>query len=569
MTWSSGPRAVAAAIWFAFAAGIGDAPAQTPGRSVTLNDTAARIHLETMEKAGILSEPVWAHAYWARSTTAPTREARIADLRWALRFDPDLTAARWDLCWTLLENRDPEFATEAVRAVSGSMQSFVSQQRAIAWVLTILAGALALGLISISAILIGNTARPIHHGVRERLHFLPAELRAGAAWLTILVPLVLVLTLAPTAALFWGLLIGTVGAWVHLASWQRRTCVSALVVVLLAPTGLALWTRIMEPAFPTSYLRNLWATQRMGGEVLPPGWWAAAPDDVGEDPDFLASLALVERRAGRYDDAVAHLQNAIQLRPDAWHYLNNLGNVHLLRGDSDAALSAYDDALQIAPKEPLIWVNVAQAHVQRLEFNEADQSLAQAIDLGYRLPPVLNDESTGIIVRDHALSSAQLWQRFLRGEGLGRTLEWRRVLAMTLSPIFPMRPFWLSLPLLLTLYYALHTRTLPRVFPCSSCGRSICRKCHYRRLRRSVCPDCYALRQDVNAPMKRDAMIAARRVSVNRGARITTAVLSALLPGSGLLLLGSYRRALLFLIAPGRRRSSCRFSASLSWPSCP
>ena len=79
-------RVLAIAGWLAFGAHVGSAQA--------LDDTTARAQLEAMERSGVLREPVWAHAYWARSASAPNDDARIADLRWALRFDPDLTAAR-------------------------------------------------------------------------------------------------------------------------------------------------------------------------------------------------------------------------------------------------------------------------------------------------------------------------------------------------------------------------------------------------------------------------------------------------------------------------------------------
>ncbi|MGH2570854.1 MAG: tetratricopeptide repeat protein, partial [bacterium] len=388
---------------------------------------------------------------------------------------------------------------------------------------------------------------PIRHGVRERLLFLPVELRAGASWLTLLVPFALVATLAPTSALFWSILIGTVAAWPGLAAWQRRACCWALGTLLLAPTGLALWTHIMQPALPTSYLSNLWASQRVGGEALYPAWWTGAREDAQNDPDFLASMALVARRGGRHAEAIAYLQRALEIRPEAWQYHNNLGNVHLLRGDDDSAFASYAAALRLAPNEPLIHVNLAQAHVQQLHFGEADQALARAKELGYRFPAVLNDESEGIIVRDHSLSSAELWIRFARGQGLERSVEWGRVLRMTLTPIFPMQPFWLSVPLLLTLWYASQTRSLPRSFPCSGCGHPVCRKCHYRILRRSLCADCYAIRRDVVAPLKRDAMILERRIRTNRVPRIASAALSALVPGAGHLLLGSYRVAFAFL----------------------
>jgi tetratricopeptide (TPR) repeat protein len=521
--------------------------AEVAARAVPLNDTEARAHLEQMEKQGVLREPVWAHAYWARSASAPNAEARIADLRWALRFDPDLTPARRELCGLLFRERDTGFATEAVTAISRGLRSFVAQQRAAAWIFTILGGAFGLSLVAIAALMIGKEVGRIRHGVRERLHFLPLELREGAAWLTILVPFALVVSLAPTAALFWALLIGTIGAWTSLEAWPRRVCVWALAAVMVAPTGLALWTRIMEPAFPDSYLRNLWVTQRADPGFLPTTWHTDAPDGALEDPDFLASLALLERRAERYGQAAEHLERAVELRPEHWAYHNNLGNVRLLQGESDRALAAYEEAARLAPKEALVYVNTAQAFVQRLEFNEADQALTRATDLGYRLPPVLNDESEGIIVRDHSLGATQLWLRFLRGEGLRTALGWRRALEMTLRLVFPMRPFWLSLPLFLTLYYAAYARTLPRVFPCAACGRSVCRKCHYRTLRRSLCAECYAIQQDVQAPLKRDAMIIERRRRVSRSGRTTAVVLSALLPGTGLLLLGSRRRALAFL----------------------
>ena len=113
-----------------------------------------------------------------------------------------------------------------------------------------------------------KTIPRIRHGLLERLRFLPSELRGPASILILATPLAVALTLPPTSAAFWLVLLGTIATWQFLDAWERRTCVWALAVLLCIPLGLVAWTRLAIPGLPTSYLQSLWQAQS-SGDVRP------------------------------------------------------------------------------------------------------------------------------------------------------------------------------------------------------------------------------------------------------------------------------------------------------------
>lgn len=512
---------------------------------VPLGDGRARAHLEGMERDGVLRDPIWAHAFWVRSRNAPSASERVADLRWALRFDPELNEARWELAGVMLTQRNPEFATHVVDAVTRGVRSFPGQHRMLVWILTLALGTVAFTLTVLSLLTLAKTLPRIHHGIRERLHFLPIEIRSGATLLSLALPLVLAATLAPTAALFWTLLLGTVGAWTLLDRWERRTCLAALTLVLLSPLALAGWSRIVETGHSTSYVQSLWATQT-SDDAREARVRALSAGDA--DGHYWSSLALVERRRGNFEAAAQNLKRAIALAPDEWALWNNLGNVQLLAGEANDALASYQSARALAPEEPLIRVNEAQAWVQKLEFARADQALSDATRLGYHLPPMLNSGGTDVIVRDRTLSSAALWSEFAHADAGHGGVSWARVGSMMGSLLFPVSPVWMSLPFFVAIWYVSLARFLPRGFHCSSCGKAICRKCHYRIMRRSLCSHCYVIRQDVQAPLRRQELLEERRRRATRWGRILTVASSLLVPGIGYTSRGLRRRGVTLMV---------------------
>jgi hypothetical protein len=229
-----------------------------------LTDAGARTRLESMESEGVARDPFWAHVYWTRSRQAPTQAARVADLRSAIRFDPELLDARWELCWLFARHGDPAFVPELVETVTRQVTSFAGQRRIALAALTIGCGAMLLALLLLASLAILKNVRRLHHALNERLRFLPREMRSPTAILTMASPLAIALTLPPTAAVFWSILFGAIATWTLLDTWERRTCVSALVALLVAPVLLASWTRLTVPGLSTSYLRALWDVQSSG-----------------------------------------------------------------------------------------------------------------------------------------------------------------------------------------------------------------------------------------------------------------------------------------------------------------
>ncbi len=508
-----------------------------------LGDRTATEHLTVMERTGVDADPFWANAFWARSATAPTPAARISDLRWALRFDPDLHAARRELIGALARSGESEFASQTVTLLSRSGLSFSAQQWGAFAAMTVLGPALLAGLALFGLLAIGKSLPRIHHGLRERLHFLPTDIREAATLLTLFLPLVLALTLPPTSALFWTLLLGTVGTWKILDRWERRITLSAAAGLLLAPMVLAGWTRLAEPARPDSYLQCLWATQSTNDASAGAILRRIPPPDATKDPDHFATLALLDRRAGRFESAIRHLTEAIRLAPDQWKYHNNLGNALLLTGNVDAALTAYGDALTQEPSAALVHVNRSQAWVRRLEFTRADGDIARAGDLGYHFPRLLPGNSEALVVRDHGIAASDAWQLFLRGTGMNGALPWSRAGRMSLGILLPMNPAWMSFPLFLAIWYVALARHLHRIFSCATCSKLISRKSHFRVLRRSLCADCYTIRQSVTAPLRREELLEERRQHVAQIPRTIGTLLAILLPGTGQLLAGQPRRA--------------------------
>ncbi|HYR27211.1 MAG TPA: tetratricopeptide repeat protein, partial [Thermoanaerobaculia bacterium] len=74
-----------------------------------------------------------------------------------------------------------------------------------------------------------------------------------------------------------------------------------------------------------------------------------------------ANLGGTLQALGRFDEAKAALRKSIEIQPTAAGW-SNLGTVQFLSGDFDAARASYEHATQLAPGDPVMWVNLADAH---------------------------------------------------------------------------------------------------------------------------------------------------------------------------------------------------------------
>jgi tetratricopeptide (TPR) repeat protein len=88
---------------------------------------------------------------------------------------------------------------------------------------------------------------------------------------------------------------------------------------------------------------------------------------------FLAhnNLAVILRARGQVDEAIAHLQKALELQPDFAEAHNNLGNALLQCGQMDAALAHFQRAFEIEPNNALAHANLGSALLRKGRLADA------------------------------------------------------------------------------------------------------------------------------------------------------------------------------------------------------
>jgi tetratricopeptide (TPR) repeat protein len=84
---------------------------------------------------------------------------------------------------------------------------------------------------------------------------------------------------------------------------------------------------------------------------------------------------------GRIEEAIEHCQKAIQINPNFYESLNNLGNALAARGRFDEAIENYYQAIQINPNSAETLKNLGAALAARGRFDEAIEDYYQSIQI--------------------------------------------------------------------------------------------------------------------------------------------------------------------------------------------
>lgn len=89
--------------------------------------------------------------------------------------------------------------------------------------------------------------------------------------------------------------------------------------------------------------------------------------------DLCVTLLFLER----FDEAVAQCKVALDLMPNRWETLNNLGTVYLVRGDYGSAIAAYERALGMKPNSHILRSN-KQLAIRRAKEAATDDPAVKA-----------------------------------------------------------------------------------------------------------------------------------------------------------------------------------------------
>lgn len=126
-----------------------------------------------------------------------------------------------------------------------------------------------------------------------------------------------------------------------------------------------------------------WATREIGEDALlsqPNQRRANCPTD--EDADTLREFsaeAFAHHRAGRYADAIAYYQKILSRRPDLAETYNNLGHALLALKKPEAAILAFECAIELKRHYPEALCNWGLALAELDRFDEAEVKYRQAI----------------------------------------------------------------------------------------------------------------------------------------------------------------------------------------------
>lgn len=127
--------------------------------------------------------------------------------------------------------------------------------------------------------------------------------------------------------------------------------------------------------------------------------------DYSDSPEFLVTLAESEFDALSYPEAKGDLQHAIELDPNLSqaHYL--LGNVLLKLNDIDGAITAYRQAINLAPEQPRTYFQLALALQAKQDKAGEEHALEQALETDNRYAPA-QCEMGSILLEEHRPADA-------------------------------------------------------------------------------------------------------------------------------------------------------------------
>ena len=280
--------------------------------------------------------------------------------------------------------------------------------------------------------------------------------------------------------------------WVYGGRSDRWGTVILLGLLLLLPSGVRLHSSLVLSLTGNGVPEIIQANYGTWTEELHEKLVAlnrASP----RDSEILLSLALVEKRMGRWKEAEQRTLQLAELDPQSAIGLNNLGNLFFLTNRLDQAVEAYQRAASLEPSRGEAYYNLGQAYLQKLRMREADTEFQRAQSLEPRK------------ISYYASISSKNPNRM----GIDRTVDflpfWKRVFSPSPERDRIARNIWeilwQGIPLergemamggLFILLGLVHlaSRRLSLIRSCERCGALICSRCARSRVIGNQCVQC-------------------------------------------------------------------------------
>jgi eukaryotic-like serine/threonine-protein kinase len=110
----------------------------------------------------------------------------------------------------------------------------------------------------------------------------------------------------------------------------------------------------------------------------------------GRNPDTSSALADLYQKLGRAAEVEPKIQNAVDLAPGAWAYLNQLGVYYLSTGKYAAAAEQFQHATTLNPDNAHAWNNLGQALRRQGRLDDAQAAYRKSLGIETAFGPLSN-----------------------------------------------------------------------------------------------------------------------------------------------------------------------------------
>jgi len=273
-------------------------------------------------------------------------------------------------------------------------------------------------------------------------------------------------------------------------------------------------------------------------------------DAVGknrDDRDLVYLLGIQYKKAGRYDDAAALYREILQADPHDATALNNLANVEFANTEYQAAIARYKQGIESNPPAPVtatLYYNLSLAHLQRFEYQPAQEARSQADRLASGLMRTYDSlwkyDKGDYAVVDMGLDEDDLWTKFagtpsgirqknVAGKGTGMPRS-----ALLSAAVFNRFAAALGVFALGGLVLGRWRGSRAFTVRCVKCGTPFCKHCHLGKTAVGLCTQCHHLfvvRDGVSGPARNRKLLEVQKEEERRD-RVFR-FLSLISPGAG------------------------------------
>jgi tetratricopeptide (TPR) repeat protein len=348
----------------------------------------------------------------------------------------------------------------------------------------------------------------------------------------------------------WLFVLWTLVFWVYGGRSDRWVTVILLGLLLLLPSGIRFHSALVLSLTGNGVPEVLQANNGAWTEELRQKLLALNRVNP-RDTEILLSLALVEKRMGRWNEAEQRTLQVLQLNPQSAAALNNQGNILLLSNRPDQAMDAYHRATLLEPSRGEAYYNLGQAYLLKLRMKEADAEFQRAQTLH---PQKISDHTSissknpNRLVIDRTVEPLQIWKRVF-SPSPERDRIARNIWEILWQGV-PLERGEIAMAVLFGLLGLVHlgSQRLSLIRNCERCGSLICSRCTRSRVIGNQCVQCLNAftvnaTSDPKVVRKKRAEVARYQSRLN----FLPQRLSWFLPGVGHLMRGRSLEGILYL----------------------